>query len=170
MNASHHLEESRFTRRLALAMGLTLACLVVQGSGCNADVGDPAGNEDEDAAPPPDAPPTPIPDAAPLPDANLALFCDQVYGQAPGYIACDATETTCSFNANTAGGNCQDMCQLFGGTCIGAIDNPGDPGTECTAIPGSMDDCLTLRATEICICNRLDPSTLPASASAIQAR
>lgn len=149
---------SRSTRLVALSVCLLIACVASSSLGCQAEVGGPAANDDD---PTPDAA-TPL-DAAPLPDANLALLCDQVYGGAPGYVACEATPTTCSFNATTGGGNCSEMCSLLGGTCVGAIDNQSEPGSECVAIPGSMDDCLTNRQTEVCICDRPDPSALSRS-------
>ncbi len=80
--------------------------------------------------------------------------CDDLYGMAPGYVLCIETPTECHFNATTAGGNCNEMCTLFMGTCLAAFDNPNDPGLECDIIEPNTDDCTTNRGTEICVCDK----------------
>ncbi|MCX4241058.1 hypothetical protein [Paraliomyxa miuraensis] len=78
-----------------------------------------------------------------------APSCDELYGTAPGYELCMETEDECHFNADTAGGNCFDMCASLGGTCLDAFDN----STACVILSFG-DDCFTNRTNEICVCNR----------------
>ncbi len=77
--------------------------------------------------------------------------CEALFGDAPRFVLCDETETTCSFNALTDGGTCNQMCRSLGSRCVGAIDNDGN---SCREIRGSRDTCDTRRQTEICICER----------------
>jgi hypothetical protein len=84
---------------------------------------------------------------------SASSVCDQMYGAAPDYVLCWETDTTCAFNAYTAGGDCDSMCSALGGTCVDAHDNPNDPGTECQVIQDD-DDCFTNRTTEICECSK----------------
>lgn len=97
-------------------------------------------------------------DAATTPDAALPdtspPSCDELYGEAPEYILCAEEAATCTFNARTDGGTCNEMCALYGGTCIRAHDNESTPGTECVANLPAGDDCNTPRSTEICVCSR----------------
>ncbi len=86
-------------------------------------------------------------------DAPAPTTCDERYGQAVEYILCDERPDTCEFNARTDGGNCNQMCAAFGGTCVAAYDNASDPGVECDRVD-SNDDCSTNRNTEICVCTR----------------
>ncbi len=117
------------------------------GFSCVAGVCEP--NDAADAAPPVDARPG-EPDAEP--DALVRPSCDETYGEAPGYILCLEGETTCSFNVSLEGGNCGDLCPMFGGTCEGALDNENAEGLECISV--GVDTCTTNRNTEICICSR----------------
>jgi hypothetical protein len=77
--------------------------------------------------------------------------CDELYGMAPDYLLCMETDSECHFNATTDGSNCNAMCAIFMGTCIGAIDNPGG---GCAGDPAAMDTCDTNRFNEICICSK----------------
>ncbi len=79
--------------------------------------------------------------------------CDELYGAAPDYILCMETERECHFNATT-NGHCHDMCMSLGGLCLGAFNNPNDPGDECMIIEPNTDTCSTVRGTEICVCNK----------------
>lgn len=100
-----------------------------------------------DASPPPvDATPVDTtPDAAPPPPT-----CAEVYGGATDFVLCLETDTTCSFNAFTNGGNCTQMCAAYGGSCVGALDN--DYTNVCMA--QGTDSCDDHRDNEICICSR----------------
>jgi hypothetical protein len=97
---------------------------------------------------------TPAPPPPPPPDAD----CTELFGSAPEFLLCGATETTCSFNAFTDGGTCEQMCASLGSVCAGAIDNDG---SSCTEIPGSADTCQTPRQNEICVCERSGGSPPP---------
>lgn len=84
--------------------------------------------------------------------------CDGIFGTASGYILCEETSTTCSFNANLGGGSCNDVCGSFGKACVGAIDNPD---ASCTEISPNFDTCSTVRQDEICICEIDEPPPPP---------
>ncbi len=82
--------------------------------------------------------------------------CREQFGDAPGFVLCAQTETTCRFNARTARsdtepGTCDEMCERFGSRCLAAFDNEDN---NCEPIPGSNDTCSTPRQTEICECAR----------------
>lgn len=77
--------------------------------------------------------------------------CEALFGDAPGFRLCDETASTCSFNATTDGGTCDQMCQSLGSQCVGALDNEG---ASCHALSGSYDTCQSRRETEICVCER----------------
>ncbi len=79
------------------------------------------------------------------------LSCEARFGDAPNFVLCGETTDTCSFNAHTDGGTCEQMCRSLGSRCVGAIDNEGN---SCREIRGSQDTCQTRRQTEICICER----------------
>ncbi len=82
---------------------------------------------------------------------ELRPGCEAQFGEAPGFVLCEETATTCRFNAFTDGGTCDDLCRNFGARCLGAFDNEGP---SCTPFPESSDTCQTPRQTEICICER----------------
>ncbi|ETX01653.1 MAG: hypothetical protein ETSY1_06435 [Candidatus Entotheonella factor] len=87
---------------------------------------------------------------------NRRLSCEDAFGRAPGFQLCRQREDRCEFAATTGTpgnpGHCRDMCDRFRVRCLGARDNPQD--APCDVIPGSNDNCLTERSTEICICER----------------
>lgn len=74
--------------------------------------------------------------------------CDALFGTAPGYLYCTETPDACHFNADTGGGNCNQMCASLDSTCVAAFDN----SHACTIIRPNMDTCETNRSTEICAC------------------
>lgn len=82
------------------------------------------------------------------------LTCDELYGNAPGYVLCEQTDRECRFNATTGGGTCNQMCTDFGGTCLAAFDNPNTAGQECIVLEPNKDTCETPRTTELCVCSR----------------
>lgn len=84
-------------------------------------------------------------------DSSTGASCIDLFGNAPDFILCEETATTCSFNALTNMGTCEEMCNRFDSKCVGALDNDG---ARCIPIPNSMDTCQTPRQTEICICER----------------
>ena len=92
------------------------------------------------STPPPPPPPPPA-----------AADCTELFGSAPGFIFCEETATTCSFNVRTNGGTCTQICAGFGTACVGAISNAG----SCEGNPARNDTCETPRPVdEICICER----------------
>ena len=84
---------------------------------------------------------------------DAVASCDDLFMSAPGYIYCDESRTTCSFNANTDG-TCNAMCASLGSECVAAFDNPNSAGEECIVIRPNTDTCETERGTEICECTR----------------
>lgn len=119
------------------------------GSDVDATAAIDAGEVPADA--PADAPAADAATPADAADAQMPLTpCDVTYGAAPGYVLCQEQPDTCEFNATTNGGNCNEMCGNYGGVCIGAYDN--ERGTPCVRL--MAEDCMTNRATEICICSR----------------
>ena len=108
-----------------------------------------------DSAVEPDAPQTQPDAASPVPDAAPTLTsCNELYGAAPEYVLCQQLDLTCEFNVLTNGGNCNQMCANFGGSCVAAYDNDTGPDLDCVRKEASGDDCTTNRNTEICICTR----------------
>ena len=85
---------------------------------------------------------------------NAAASCDELFMAAPGYIYCSETPDDCSFNADTNGGTCNQMCASLDSTCVAAFDNPNAAGEECDVIEPNTDTCDTERGTEICVCSR----------------
>ncbi len=82
--------------------------------------------------------------------------CREQFGEAPDFVLCEETETTCRFNARTeldadTPGTCDRMCELFNSRCLAAFDNQGN---SCDPLPDSNDTCSTPRHTEICECER----------------
>ncbi len=87
--------------------------------------------------------------------APPASSCDAWYGDAPGYLLCDETAGTCSFNAVVDYGTCQEVCADRGGECRSATNNFNDRGQECVDRGWGDDDCLTdRRRTAICECSK----------------
>lgn len=80
--------------------------------------------------------------------------CDELFGTASGYVLCMHDATSCTFNVNPNGNTCTTICDSYGQTCLGGIDNPGDAGTECM-IQGPFDcDDGSGKSSTICICTR----------------
>jgi hypothetical protein len=58
---------------------------------------------------------------------GMVPSCDEQYGGAPDYLLCEETPESCSFNATIANTiSCNDVCSMFGGTCIEAHLNEED--------------------------------------------
>jgi Right handed beta helix region len=77
--------------------------------------------------------------------------CGALFGKAPGFKLCSETDTTCAFQATTAGTTCEGLCGAMGSTCVEAFNNSE---TSCMAEPGSEDTCQTPRNNEICVCSK----------------
>ncbi len=83
--------------------------------------------------------------------AQMPERCTDLFGTAPEFELCDATDETCSFNARTNGGTCDEMCASLGSYCVTAQSNDGPD--RCVD-SGNPDTCTTPRGTEICTCAR----------------
>ena len=83
--------------------------------------------------------------------AQTAPSCLDLFGTAPEFQLCDGTDETCSFNALTGGGTCEEMCASLGSYCVAAQSNDGPD--RCVD-SGNPDTCTTPRGTEICTCAR----------------
>ena len=77
--------------------------------------------------------------------------CTDLFGAAPEFELCDATNKTCSFNTRTDGGTCGGICASLGSYCVAAQSTDGP--ARCTD-SGNPDTCDTPRGTEICTCAR----------------
>jgi len=80
--------------------------------------------------------------------------CDELFDTASGYVLCMHDAGSCSFNVLTNGQTCTTICNGFGQTCLGGLDNPSGAGTECM-IQGMLD-CSSgaSKSSTICICTR----------------
>jgi hypothetical protein len=59
--------------------------------------------------------------------SGAAPSCDEQYGEAADYLLCDESPESCSFNVTIAMTiSCDDVCSMFGGTCIEAHLNEED--------------------------------------------
>jgi hypothetical protein len=75
--------------------------------------------------------------------------CDTFFGSVSGYSLCEATDASCSFNANLGGGTCRALCDTFNRDCLAAVDNVG---ATCEVLP-TVHTCDTVADTEICMCS-----------------
>jgi hypothetical protein len=75
--------------------------------------------------------------------------CDGIFGAAPGYILCEETADTCSFNATLAMTSCAAMCMMFGATCTETYTNMA---SDCASIDvaTTCDDATAM--DHICVC------------------
>jgi hypothetical protein len=61
---------------------------------------------------------------------------------------------SCTFNVNPNGNTCTTICNGYGQSCLGGLDNPSGAGTECM-IQGGLDcEMGSAKASTICICSR----------------
>jgi len=81
--------------------------------------------------------------------------CDDIYGGVTAYALCDATPYTCRFHAQTAGGNCEDLCGGLGYACLDADDDGDNPDAGICETSSTSDDCSTVHSDQICVCSRL---------------
>ncbi len=76
--------------------------------------------------------------------------CVRTYGEAEGFMLCDEQADSCSFNATlNMVMSCNDVCAVFGGTCVGAELNDADLCTSTGAGACDQADANDL----ICICS-----------------
>lgn len=78
-----------------------------------------------------------------------AATCDETFGAAPGYLLCEETPDTCSFNATLTMTSCDAMCMMFGSTCTAAFTNMA---SDCASIDvaTTCDDATAM--DHICVC------------------
>ncbi len=78
------------------------------------------------------------------------MTCDEQFGAAMGYMLCEELPESCRFNAVTNGGSCDDMCMMFGSTCVTAFNNDmGDCASQMAEAP-----CAETAMDQICVCDR----------------
>lgn len=82
---------------------------------------------------------------------GMTASCDDVFGAAPGYLLCEETPTTCSFNATLTMTSCDAMCMMFGATCSAAFTNTA---SDCASmdVATTCDDATA--NDHICVCNK----------------
>ena len=76
--------------------------------------------------------------------------CDQQYGAANSYEACDNDDMSCTFYVVNQFESCAEICEGFGGLCLEAFDNM--QGTMCTI--DSLEACGSVLDDSICRCTR----------------
>lgn len=77
--------------------------------------------------------------------------CDEQYGDVADYMLCEETAESCSFNATLGMTiSCDDVCSMFGGSCIEALLNEDD-----LCVSTGPTDCGAADvADNICVCTR----------------
>lgn len=84
-------------------------------------------------------------------DTMAAMTCDEQYGTAAGYELCEELPDSCSFNAELMMVNsCDDICTMFGGTCVAA--NLNDMVACESTGATTCDDAAS--GSNICVCDR----------------
>lgn len=77
--------------------------------------------------------------------------CDEVYGGTGGYTYCSETDDSCTFAADLGGGTCGDVCEAYGGSCLGAHSNGASP---CDDFGERTCDYTCGACNVTCICSR----------------
>jgi len=95
--------------------------------------------------------PPPATDDGTSSSGGMPAECDGIFGTAPGYILCEETVDTCSFNATLTMTACDAMCMMFGATCTAAQTNSA---SDCASIDGdtTCDDATT--TDSVCVCTK----------------
>ena len=79
-----------------------------------------------------------------------AMTCDEMYGGAMDYMSCDEQPDSCAFNVTmNMMASCDDVCMMFGGTCLQADLNDVD---LCVSTGASTCDDMTSN-NAICTCS-----------------
>jgi polysaccharide lyase-like protein len=82
---------------------------------------------------------------------TLAARCTETYGTVSGFVLCDATTTSCSFNAQKESTlSCSDVCEAHGGECLAAHGNSTE--APCTQIEEISCDVAD-HVDDICVCS-----------------
>jgi len=87
-------------------------------------------------------------------DFDAAARCRARYGLAFGFVLCESDATSCSFNAEITGRDCNIICAQFGGVCLGAWDNSNNTGEECLKAQSTPVPCDDVKETNICVCSQ----------------
>jgi hypothetical protein len=80
---------------------------------------------------------------------GAAGTCDEIFGAAPGYLLCEETPETCSFNATLTMTSCDSMCMMFGSTCTGVFTNTA---SDCASIDVATTCDDATANDQICVC------------------
>jgi hypothetical protein len=123
------------------------------GSGSGSGSSGPAGSTTiavDDSAGSSSGPP-PMTDGGSSSSGGMVMECDGIFGAAPGYILCEETVDTCSFNATLTMTSCDAMCMMFGSTCVEAYTNTA---SDCASIDvaTTCDDATAV--DHICVCQK----------------
>jgi len=91
----------------------------------------------------------PAPDG-PVIDGGETPSCEAQFGAAEAYELCSETATTCTFDMFAGETSCDDQCELYGGTCVQAMDS--DNGFPC--VDSGNTACDAPHNYVICTCAR----------------
>lgn len=86
-------------------------------------------------------------------DAPVRLTCDERYGTAAEYLACDAFSSaeTCAFYTALDGATCSSVCTTRGGTCVAVYNNLDSEDGRCDS--GGARNCDLGASDRICVCS-----------------
>lgn len=77
--------------------------------------------------------------------------CNDLYGTASDYLLCEQLDLTCEFNVTLNGQSCDDLCGVYGKSCVTAYSNAAGSCTRAGA-----DVCSTATADQLCVCELND--------------
>ncbi len=90
-------------------------------------------------------------DAASSEGDASAASCDDLYGDASGYVLCAEYGGTCEFYSTTGPGvTCADLCSTVGQDCLESYDSDAPDCVEVSADEG----CTAIHAQQICVCGK----------------
>ncbi len=78
-----------------------------------------------------------------------ARACDAQFGAVDGYELCEFSADSCSFNAITGGGSCNDICGANGSACVTAFNNSAG---DCASMKAEST-CEETANDQICVCS-----------------
>lgn len=93
-------------------------------------------------------PPPATDDGGSSSSGGMPSTCDAVFGSAAGYLLCEETDETCSFNVTLAMTSCTALCMTFEATCIDGFENSA---SDC-ASQGASVGCDAVANDNICVC------------------
>lgn len=95
--------------------------------------------------------PPPMTESGDSSSGGMPGVCDDLFGAVPGYIPCEETPTTCSFNATLGMTSCDAMCMMFGATCAETFTNTA---SDCASIDVATTCDDATANDHICVCNK----------------